>query len=316
MENINVLLEQLTGIGDHTNSYFERMKMIFESNGQDKKDTFMAAVKEMQVWTKNSQARNKEIYDTKGDITALDPNIGDVIKFIASGEASVSAPDISSFIGSNVKTLSTIKSLYSHFMIHKNTYMNAFKSGNETIKTVYVSGTWLIISYLAELCVYLSGSKTVSPDRKYGNMINSLQKVLSHPKFIAYANTADDLAFNTESILYETVMAVGTTIVSFIVAIRLIVWNMYMMRTKISDKLKVTAEFLEKNATRLQRTNKKNKDKIAVKQLKAVDTLNKISEKLRIKIDDDVVSTPPPVKTKPNDIPSSNEDDEDDDIEL
>lgn len=324
MENIDVLLEQITGIKDHSNSYFEDMKMILESNGSEKKDTFTKAVKEMSEWTKNAKARNKEIYDTQGDITKLDPNMGDVIKFISSGESPLSTTaEVSTVITptdihnvSKLSRLTMIKSLYSHFVMHKSTYMNAFKSGNETIKTVYVSGTWLIVSYLAELCIYLGGSKIISPDKKYGNMISQLQKVLSHPKFIEYANTADNLGFNTESILYETVLAVGTTIVSFIVALRLIVWNMYMMRTKISDKLKVTAEFLEKNANRLQKTNKKNKDKIASKQLKAVDTLNRISEKLRIKLDDEVVTTPPPMKTKPSEPSNDTNDDEDDDIEL
>lgn len=305
MNDINILLEQISSTSDPNDDRFENLKMIFESNGSEKKNLFNDAIKEMQKWTKSSQERNKEIYDTKGDITKFEPNLSDVINLISKK----SHTNMSTF-----SMLSKIKALYSHFMLHKNTYMNAFKSGNETIKTVYVSGTWLIISYLSELCIYIGGGKIIPPDKKYGKMISTLQDVLSHPKFIEYANTADDLVFNTESILYETVMSVGTTIISFIVALRLIVWNMYMMRTKISDKLKVTAEFLEKNANRLQKTDKKNKDKIAFKQLKAVDKLNRLSEKLRIKLDGDVVSSPPPINTTPKETTPKDEDD--DDIEL
>ena len=310
MRNIDDHIEEMFGISNRNSRQFNEMRSIFESNSKDKQDMFNAAIKEMQEWTKKSSSKNKEIYDTKGDITKFDPDLKEVIDVLSKSEDLNSAPDMTNI----ERNLIDVKGLYSHFMLHKNTYIHAFKSGNETVKTIYISGTWLLITVLADLCAHF-GTRRVFSKSKYSDMITKFNNVISHPKFIEYVNTADDLVFNTESILYEDVFAVGTTIVSFIVALRLVVWNMYMMRTKLSDKLKVTAEFLEKNANRLKASNKKDKDKIAAKQLKAVDTLSRISEKLRIKMDDDTYSNPPPIKMNKETTPTI-EDDEDDDIEL
>ena len=150
-----------------------------------------------------------------------------------------------------------------------------------------------------------------NPDVKYGGMVKDLQKVLSHPKYIAYMDEAEESVMHTEGLMFEGVMAIGATLVSMVVVIRLIVWNIYTMRTKVSDKLKATDEYLEKNVQRLANTDNKDKDKIIKKQKGAIQGLNKASELLRIKLDDEEVTKPKTIKKNPSSDDNTGDDDDD-----
>lgn len=307
----------------HSSKYKDTYQMLVEATNSEKSAYINDMMKDISKWSKASANRNKEIYDTKGDIAKFNPNLMDVINALDTSNTSSYTFNQSYSNGSSSNMSSTtssglrrIRGLYSHFNINKNTYINAFKNGNETLKTVYVSGTWLIISYITQACIKAASNRAANPDAKYGKMIEQFADIIGHPNFIEYMETAEKSTLNTESILYEGVLAVGTALVGMIVGLRLIQWNIFTMRTKISDKLKVSAEYLEKNASRLKNTDKKNKDKIAEKQLKAADTLNKAAEFLRIKMDDETPTKPPEPRKKTPTNDTNDSTDDDDDFEL
>ncbi len=272
---------------------------------------------------KTAKGRNKEIFETKGDIDKFDINFLDCCKAIEGSDADLGATSASlkSAQRNSAKSdLAVVRGFYTHFKMHKKKYIDAFKQDNTALTGVYVSGTWLMISYLAATCVYITNPGSAhNPHMKYGKMVSDLQKVIGHPKYINYLSEADEVKVQTEALLFEGVFAVGAALVSMIVLIRLIIWNIYTMRTTLSDKLKVTAEFMERNVNRLKNKDMKNKDKIIEKQQGAIKGLNKASEFLRIKLDDEKVSSPPAIKKGSSDSGGSNgsaDDDDDDDFIL
>ena len=300
-----------SGTDDTESMGYKDAILTLESKGKEKLEYLNSMVEEISKWTKSATPRNQEIFDTNGDITKFEPDLMEVCRALERSYGNGEAPN--SQIDSNI--LTKARALYTHFNMHKKLYIDAFKTDNKTVKTVYVAGTWLLISYLSAACVYFTGHKFMNnPDLKFGKMISDLHKIISHPKYVEYMTTAERAVLHSESLLYESAIAIGTTIVSMIVVLRLIIWNIYTMRTKLSDKLKVTAEFLEKNATRVKNTGRKDAEKIATKQLKIVDSLNRAAEKLRIKMDDDTVTKPTPASNpkRPSSEPIEDEDDMDD----
>lgn len=261
-------------------------------------------VNQIREWTKVSKKHSPEIYDSKGDITKLKGGISEDILLLGGEDK-------------ELKYLKQVKFLYDHFESKKEIYKKGFINNDEVLMNTYASGVWLIVTYVAAACVYVETEKGKSPDTKYGEMIQTITKQIKHPMYTEYMDNAEKRTFNAESLMFEGVIAAATAVVSFMLGIRLIQWNMYMIRTKLSDKLKVTAEYMEKNAKRIGNTDRKNKDKIVERQLKSVDMLNRVAEFLRIKLDDEPpVSKPPEIKKKKNDDTKSKADDDMDDIEL
>lgn len=260
--------------------------------------------KDLQSWNASSRKWNPEIYSSKGNIKEVDSNLSDVINLLDGEEK-------------ELKYLKTIRFLYTHFTRNVEVYKKGFVNDDKILMNMYTGGVWVIVSYIAAACIYVQSPKAKSPDKMYGELVDQISKQVKHPTYTEYMLNAEKRAFNTESLLYEGVLAAAATVASFLMGIRLIQWNMYMIRTKLSDKLKVTAEYMEKNANRLNNTDRKNKDKIVSRQLKSVDLLNKAAEFLRIKLDDEVpVSKPPELKSKKEKDESPSTLDDLDDIEL
>lgn len=325
----NYFIEAVSGFSgtdDQSNPDWQDAKLVLESKSSERKDYLGSLLKDINKMMGVASTRNKEIFDTKGDITTFEINLLETIQLLE-------GKSVSSFTGGSggdsvvqsssttVKSdLSSIRGLYTHFKMHKRQYMEAFKTDNTAIKGVYVSGVWLIVSYLAATCMYNMRPTLMSnPAFKYGRMIKDLHKVITSTKYISYMEEMEDVKINTEALMFEGVFAVSAAIVSMVVLVRLIIWNVYTMRTKLSDKLKVTAEYMERNVSRLKNKDMKNKDKIIGKQQKAIVNLNKAAETLRIKLDDEKVSSPPAIKGKrPDDSGSGgkNDSDSDDDFIL
>lgn len=323
------------GTDDPNSREYEEAKLVLEGKSSEKKEYLNSMIKEISKWSKSGEKRNQEIFDTKGDITKFDPDIKDVIDALS--HPTVATNDIQgrsteaggSFAGGEteysskiaISYIRDIRSIYAHFLLHKKLYMDAFKSNNETAKAVYVAGTWLLISYTSAICAMLMYKTNLlgihKIDAKYGSMVESFYKVITHPKYVEYLNTAEGSVLNTESILYESAIAIGSAVVALVVTLRLIMWNIYTMRTKLSDKLRVSAEFLEKNSKRIGNTDRKNAAKIAENQKLASIKLAKMADKIMIKMDDDEYTRPAaPAKPSAPSTPSKKEDDDDMDIEL
>lgn len=298
---------------DDTNSqeYQDALSML-EGTGTEKKELTHGMRSEILKWARAAKGRNTEIYNTKGDITQITPDIRETASTLAKGIGENGTKGVEGLR----EGLTTVSALYNHFAHHKDVYTKAFASKNETVIQIYVSSVWSMISYLAEGIVSAQGRKTAKLD-KYGKWIRDLKKMVNSPKFVEYLVIDEKSQMNTESILYESgLLAAGATIVGGLTLARLIIWNMYNMRTKLSDKLKVTAEYMEKNAKRLSNTNRKNKDKIVARQLKSVDVMNRLSELFRIKTDEDKISSPPKVSAPAKKDDSSTSASDDDDFEL
>lgn len=324
-------VEAYAGTNDVNSIEYQDALSMLEGKNSEKKEYLQNMVDDISKWSKSSEKRNQEIYDTKGDITKFDPDIKDVIdslqNSVGSGVMLMDGGTGGQANSVRLQYMNVIRSLYAHFTIHKKLYMDAFKTGNKTAQQVYVAGTWLLISYTSAICsAFMVGANSLfrgkqlkNADMKYGDMIQSFHKVITHPKYVQYLDTAESSSLNTEGILYEGAIAIGGAIVALVMTLRLITWNIYMMRTKLSDKLKVSAEFLEKNAKRIGNTDRKNAQKIAERQKLASIQLNKMGEKLRIKLDEDEYTKPPkPDKpTQKNDSKNDTSSDDDDmDIEL
>lgn len=299
----------------HSDAYLEALA-ILEGTGTEKKNMMSNMRKDIGKWFKASRGRNEEIFESGGDITKIIPDIREVASVISKNEISIAGMK---------DTLKNLSALYEHFNRNKAIYMKAVKLDSSKtfgdkdcsmVAGIYYASVWTMVSYLAEAIVSLQGKKTRKLD-KYAKWIADTKKYVGSPTYVEWMGIAEKSHMNTESVLFENpVLAAGAVVIGGLTLVRLITWNIYNMRTKLSDKLKVTAEYMEKNAKRLSNTNRKNKDKIVARQLKSVDVMNRLAELFRIKTDEDKLSSPPKLSAPSKKDDSSPSTSDDDDFEL